>query len=148
MSGRGLTYWVSASVDAVVLAHDVILCIEFKTEDKAHSLLARRQVEDYALDLRDFREASRGGRLAPIVVVPKAPRSRLASTEDSTDPVASVRLANAADLSEVVAEVFECLHCENRDPINAEKWDKSPYHESNIKSGQPCLAVRIRWRNR
>src|SRR6266446_4202912 len=114
-------------LDAVVLAHDVILCIEFKTEDKAHSLQARRQVEDYALDLRDFHEASRVGRLAPIVVVPKAPRSRIASIDDSTDPVASVRLANEADLSEVVAEVFECLHCENRDPINAEKWDKSPY---------------------
>src|SRR5262245_60840374 len=34
-------------LDAVLLTQDVIFCIEFKTEDKAHSLQAKRQVEDY-----------------------------------------------------------------------------------------------------
>jgi len=38
-------------LDAVVLAADVIFCLEFKTEDKAHSLQPQRQAEDYALDL-------------------------------------------------------------------------------------------------
>src|SRR5258708_10099030 len=114
-------------LDAVMLAHDVIFCMEFKTEEKAHSLQARRQVEDYALDLRDFHEVSRGRRLVPIVVVPKASSARFTSIDDSREPVTSVRLANAVDLSEVLGDVFEGLHCGNRDPINVEEWDKSPY---------------------
>jgi hypothetical protein len=44
-------------IDAVVLAGDVILVIEFKASD-THDAYARRQVEDYALDLRDFHAKS------------------------------------------------------------------------------------------
>ena len=60
-------------LDAVLLAADVIFCLEFKTEDKAHSSQPQRQAEDYALDLRDFHEASRERFIVPVVVVPKAP---------------------------------------------------------------------------
>lgn len=60
-------------IDAVLLAGDLIFCVEFKTKDKAHSRAAERQVEDYALDLRDFHEESCGRQIIPIVVVPKAP---------------------------------------------------------------------------
>ena len=58
-------------LDAVVLAADVIFCLEFKTADKAHTLQPQRQAEDYALDLRDFHAASRDRRLVPIVIAPK-----------------------------------------------------------------------------
>ena len=50
-------------LDAVLLAADVIVCLEFKTKDKTHTLQPQRQVEDYALDLRDFHEASRDRRI-------------------------------------------------------------------------------------
>src|ERR1700722_10296196 len=60
-------------LDAVLLAADVIFCLEFKTEAKAHTLQSQRQAEDYALDLRDFHEASLHRRIVPVVVVPKAP---------------------------------------------------------------------------
>ena len=63
-------------LDAVLLAEDVIICLEFKTEDEAHSLQPQRQVEDYALDLRDFHEASRDRCIVPVVIAPKAPRQR------------------------------------------------------------------------
>src|SRR5204862_17287 len=66
-------------LDAVLLARDVIFCLEFKTADKAHSLQPQRQVEDYALDLRDFHEASRDRRIVPVVVVPKAAPTRPSS---------------------------------------------------------------------
>src|SRR5688572_3991241 len=60
-------------IDAVILAHDVILCLEFKTEDEFYSLAAQRQVEEYGLDLRDFHEASRDRRIVPLLIVPRGP---------------------------------------------------------------------------
>ena len=45
-------------VDVVLLARDVILCLEFKTGETQHQKSTDRQVEDYALDLRDFHDFS------------------------------------------------------------------------------------------
>src|ERR1700746_996589 len=60
----------SKRLDAVLLTADIIFCLEFKTLDKAHSLQADRQVEDYALDLRDFHEASHNRCIVPVAIVP------------------------------------------------------------------------------
>ena len=59
-------------VDVIILARDVILCLEFKTGEVKHKQSTSRQVEDYALDLRDFHEQSRGFPIVPIVVATKA----------------------------------------------------------------------------
>src|SRR5215471_1563040 len=53
-------------IDAVVLARDLIFCIEFKTKAKDHNLQAQKQAEDYALDLQDFHAESSGRRIIPI----------------------------------------------------------------------------------
>src|SRR5262249_2731161 len=50
-------------IDAVLLARDLIFCVEFKTKAKTHSLQAQKQAEDYALDLRDFHSGSHGRRI-------------------------------------------------------------------------------------
>src|SRR5438105_2942408 len=55
-------------IDAVLLAADIIFCIEFKTEERKHPAQARAQAEDYALDLRDFHEESRNRRIIPVAV--------------------------------------------------------------------------------
>jgi hypothetical protein len=114
-------------LDAVLLADDVVLCLEFKTEDKAHSLQAQRQVEDYALDMRDFHEMSRDRRLVPVVVVPKAPAIENFSRTPSTDSVCPVLLTNANDLSKVILTAFETDHRSECQPITAEAWDNSAY---------------------
>ncbi len=59
-------------VDTVILARDVIFCLEFKTEDRTHSADTQRQVEDYALDLRDFHAQSRGRTIVPIAIASRA----------------------------------------------------------------------------
>lgn len=114
-------------LDAVLLAADVIFCIEFKTEDKAHSLQSQRQVEEYALDLRDFHEASNNRRIVPIAVIPKAAAVDNSAIPLSTDAVSFVRLANANDLAEVLLEAFDSHHRIEATTIAAEAWDKSAY---------------------
>src|SRR6266567_8803915 len=114
-------------LDAVLLADDVIFCIEFKTEDKAHTQQPQRQVEDYALDLRDFHEASGGRRIVPVVVVPKAPAAADLNTDVSIDTVRRVRLANATDFEEIIVQAFKADHQPGCQPVDAETWDYSAY---------------------
>ena len=114
-------------LDGVLLAADLIFCLEFKTEDKSHSMQAQRQVEDYALDLRDFHEASRGRRIVPIVVVPKALPVADALAHNQPDAVGDTRLANAADLAEILFKTFKAEHQPNNQPIDGAGWDISAY---------------------
>jgi hypothetical protein len=115
-------------LDAVVLAEDVVLCLEFKTEDKAHSLGPQRQVEDYALDLRDFHEMSKERRLVPIVVVPKAESAEKVESKISFgEPVRETRLTNASDLCAALLSAFHDEHQANSEPIDPIRWDNSPY---------------------
>ncbi len=114
-------------LDVVLLAADVIICIEFKTEDKAHSLQPQRQVEDYALDLRDFHQASHDRRILPIVVVPKAPSTTDPGADISTDAVRDVKLTNASDLAKTLLIAFNAEHRDDSAPIDPASWDKSPY---------------------
>jgi len=114
-------------LDAVLLAGDVILCLEFKTEDEAHSLQPQRQVEDYALDLRDFHEASRDRRIVPVVVVPKASPVADSANGNPADAVRSVRLTNADDLAQVLVSAFQSEHRSECTPIDAAAWDTAAY---------------------
>jgi Schlafen group 3, DNA/RNA helicase domain len=57
---------VGRRIDAVILAHDVIVVIETKTGNSRTA--AVQQVEDYALNLACFHEASAGVVIVPIVI--------------------------------------------------------------------------------
>ena len=116
-------------LDAVVLAGDVILCLEFKTEDKAFNLRSQRQVEDYALDLRDFHEMSGNRRLVPIVVVPKAASVDNKESEVAfNEPVRGVRLTNSGNLASTLLSAYRAEHQLTSSPIDPAGWDNSPYH--------------------
>jgi len=114
-------------LDGVMLAADMVFCLEFKTGDKSHSLQAQRQVEDYALDLRDFHAASNKRRIVPIVIVPNAPPVANPSDNDQRDAVGNVKLANAADLAETLFRAFKSGHRLNSQSIDGEAWDVSAY---------------------
>jgi len=114
-------------LDAVLLAEDVIFCLEFKTEHKAHSLQPQRQVEDYALDLRDFHEESRDRRIVPVVVVPKAAPAKDSVVRVFTDAVRDVKLTNASDLAQILLTAFGAEHRDGSMPIDPTAWDNSSY---------------------
>ncbi|MBM3862135.1 MAG: DUF2075 domain-containing protein [Verrucomicrobia bacterium] len=113
-------------MDAVLLVADVILGLEFKTADKGHSPATDRQTEDYALDLRDFHEQSRGRRIIPIAVVPRAPSVPAPPSMDS-NPVRPVQHANAADLASVILSAYEAEHDVTVIPLDPNAWDNSAY---------------------
>ena len=113
-------------IDAVMLAGDAVFCMEFKTADKDHSLATDRQAEDYALDLRDFHEQSRGRRIVPIAVVPQAP-STLARPSTDSGPVRPVQRANSADLASVILSAYEAERDATAIALDPAAWDNSAY---------------------
>jgi len=69
-------------IDLVVLYKDFIFCIEFKTGIEDTSLQSKRQVEEYALDLRDFHLKSFEKTIIPILATGnRMKQSRLLETE-------------------------------------------------------------------
>lgn len=115
-------------IDAVLLALDIIFCIEFKTEDNKHSPQTNRQAEDYALDLRDFHEQSHGRRIIPFAVVAKATSEPpITNPQNWTDNVRPVWRANSCDLAKLLAEAHKTESVATTPPIESEAWNLSAY---------------------
>lgn len=115
-------------IDAVLLAGGCIFCIEFKTEDRKHSRQTDRQAEDYALDLRDFHEQSRGRPIFPFAVAAKAAAETPLTTPDNwSDDVRPVWRANASDFASLLSKAFKTESIRLGSKIDAATWDFSPY---------------------
>lgn len=113
-------------IDAVLLAAEVILCVEFKTEEREHPAQARQQAEDYALDLRDFHEESRNRRIVPVAVSLRAgvpPASARASESELVRPALAT---NGDELARVLAEAF-AVETRGGAQIDVARWDASAY---------------------
>ncbi len=112
--------------DAVLLADDVILVVEFKVGATVHDASSRWQVEDYCLNLRDFHGGSAGHTIVPVLCSTAAP-SVVGSPLVSRSHVSPIRFANAEDLSSVLLAAFKGLHVPGGSPIDANAWVDAPY---------------------
>lgn len=111
-------------IDAVVLTDRAILVLEFKTGDASHAALA--QVEDYALDLRDFHAASRGDPVVPVLVAGEAeaalPRQPPLLWHDVVPPMRTSHAALAAFVAWVQASIPAPAA-----PLDGTAWLAAPY---------------------
>ena len=118
--------------DAVLLAADRILVIEFKFGMEKYDASARWQAEDYALNLRDFHAASRKRYIVPILCAVDAADDTRDILFPSENLVAPIHLANKSTLAGVIhkslgyplpAGGFNTF-------INAKDWLSSSYRPS------------------
>jgi len=112
--------------DAVVLTPRAILVLEFKVDARHFAPADREQVEDYALDLRDFHAGSRAHPIMPILVATDASTPQPATQELPMLGVWNVIDATAASLPTLLAELAQ------RAPLPAKalhpaEWCKAPY---------------------
>ena len=114
-------------IDGVVLADELIFVLEFKVGADTYEPLARRQAEDYSLDLRDFHERSLGHVVIPVLVATDAPDKPNSDALSSDELVRAVRFANSANLAHVVKEAHEVFHCGTRPVISLAGWNTSGY---------------------
>lgn len=87
--------------DAVIIIGDGIFVIEFKAGAETFDRAAIDQVEDYALDLKNFHLGSHDRVIVPILVATRASQSR-AQFALALDQVASPLLATVIDLGDIL----------------------------------------------
>ncbi|UCV23813.1 DUF2075 domain-containing protein [Ferribacterium limneticum] len=112
--------------DAIFLAEDVILVVEFKIGSPSHDASARWQVENYCLNLRDFHSGSAERAIVPVLCSTTAPSVTCLSSM-SCSCVAPMRLANASDLTAVLLSAFSAQHDSAKPSIDADTWSDAPY---------------------
>lgn len=88
--------------DVVVVIGDCIFIIEFKVGSEGFDRHAIEQVEDYALDLKNFHAGSHHLSIVPILVATRAKTSPLSQPELALDQVSKPLLSNVIDLGDIL----------------------------------------------
>jgi hypothetical protein len=109
-------------LDAVLVCGGRIVVIEFKVNAETYQSADARQVEDYALDLRDFHEASHHLKIIPVLCASEAPSEPVVM--DNAAGVAQICRCNRTTLGDFLLKVAQT---ESGPQIDAKVWDASPY---------------------
>lgn len=116
---------IKRRIDLVVVADDLILCVEFKVRATRYESADRRQTEDYALDLRDFHEASHNVPIIPLLCATDAGESVVQVS--GREQVLPISLTNEKELAQTIRELWVTLHDESRSRIDPTSWNDASY---------------------
>ncbi|WP_276741658.1 DNA/RNA helicase domain-containing protein [Victivallis vadensis] len=111
-------------IDAVLLLHGIVFVLEFKVGAAEYSRQDLEQVWDYALDLKNFHEASRNLTIVPILVATNADSSSVSKEfSQYADHVFEPIFSNAESLPQIIAQFVD----EYAQDINLSRWVFSRY---------------------
>ena len=113
-------------IDAVLVTPRGIVVLEFKTGASVVDAQARRQADDYALDLEIFHSASGNHPILPIVIASNAPTGPTAWPFMYRGFVDAGLTASFAGLSILLREVWARLPTPPT-PLDVRTWDAAPY---------------------
>lgn len=110
--------------DAVLITRNIVFVIEFKAGAIEHLSSAYDQVEDYALDLKNFHEGSHTAPIVPVLVSTKAKSQPIPELKFSHDLVSTPVGTNAPDLGALIAGI-----CAARDfpSLDISEWMAKGY---------------------
>ena len=115
---------VQKRLDAVIIAGSTIAVIEFKVGSDTFPASDLRQVEDYALDLRDFHQPSEHLRIWPVLCATNAETSFMTEIGEG---VCAVTKCGASTL-ESVFTTLAADQCHRNEPqIDRRAWDEGQY---------------------
>jgi hypothetical protein len=111
-------------VDAILIEGSVVFVVEFKAGATEHTSTALDQVEDYALDLKNFHEGSHTAAIVPVLVSTNAVSQPIPEITFAGDLVASPVATNGADLGALI----EAICCARAFPsLNIDEWMAQGY---------------------
>lgn len=114
-------------IDIVLLISGIVYALEFKVNSTEYLRQDIEQVWDYALDLKNFHEASHNLMIVPVLIATNAKNSsqvQLFSHYD--DLVFEPILCNASELCNVIQKI-KTQHAVNAVNINLSDWKNSRY---------------------
>lgn len=109
-------------LDVVLLVGETVVVLEFKVGATSYSPADVRQVEGYALDLRDFHAPSHDRAIVPVLCATEAP-ARLREPAH-TSGVGATILCNRHNLVDLF-RVFAKAHCSNQ--VDFREWQSGEY---------------------
>jgi Uncharacterized conserved protein (DUF2075) len=115
---------LGSRIDAVIVTGSAIVPIEFKVGEHDFRRADVEQAWDYALDLKNFHEASHAADLYPILVATNANFADEAWEMPAADGVRPPRRCNAASLRDVIHAVAAQSVGQ---VIDGDAWCRSPY---------------------
>lgn len=130
----GLTGWLffefniprmGRRVDVVLVIGSVVFVIEFKVGENVFERAAVDQAWDYALDLKNFHEASHTVSIVPMLIVTGATASASLELHVHEDRVYCPLRLHPAGFREAVDMVLQSITGE---VIDAQQWSRAPYH--------------------
>lgn len=115
--------------DVIILTDSVIYVIEFKFGATKYDAASRWQVEDYALNLRDFHAESANRIIIPVLCATNADSINDQSVQLNESLVAPLLKANAKDLGMKLAMMYHSILKLKitSSTINAQNWLMSAY---------------------
>ena len=117
-------------VDVVLIINGRVIVVEYKVGSKEFSPEALRQVEGYALDLKNFHVGSHDAAVYPVLVATEASEGFLRPTPPTIadDGVASPLRASASELVPAIKLVIDLPLPAGTRPIeDAMEWSESTY---------------------
>ena len=113
-------YRLRKRLDLVLVADGQVFVVELKVGEAEVNTADLHQTEEYALDLRDFHQASHDVELVPILCCTKLKQDQ--PFERSVNQVQPVRAVSAAGLS---AAIIDAYHPGQK--LDWHKWEVAPY---------------------
>ncbi len=124
-------------IDTVLLIGPIVFAIEFKVGDSVFDRSAVDHVWDYALDLKNFHEASHATSIVPILIATAAaaspPIAILADRDGVYRPI-SVTVNGFRSAIDIAVRLV------NGDAIDGTLWASAPYHPTPtiIEAARRC----------
>lgn len=110
--------------DAVLILHNIVFVLEFKIGASEHELSAFNQVEDYALDLKNFHEGSHMVPVVPVLVSNHAESPGNPNLCFAEDLVASPIGTNATGLGALISHIGAA---QAFPPLDSDQWMAKGY---------------------
>lgn len=110
-------------VDVILVIGPAVFALEFKVGEKTYDRAAIDQVWDYALDLKNFHEASHNLAIAPILVATEG-KASVAKFEADADNVYRPILTNAESLRQTLDQG---LSLAKGSVLDAQAWARASY---------------------
>lgn len=112
-------------IDAVLLIGPVVFAVEFKVGEESFDRAAVDQVWDYALDLKNFHEASHTVSIVPILVATNAATCNPIQLRPDDDGVFHPISVNTASLRPAIDSALLAIAGQN---LDSHQWAIAPYH--------------------
>src|SRR4029077_12142419 len=110
--------------DAILIDENIVFVIEFKAGATGHTSTAFDQVEDYALDLKNFHEGSHNAPIVPVLVSTEAESQPIPEVTFAEDLVASPVGTNKTDLGTLIGAICSAQAFPS---LNIDEWIAQGY---------------------